>query len=104
MRELGHGFQEAIYQRALAIELVNAGLVVTREAQIPIFYKGAPIGTFIADFVVENSVIVELKALDALLQPVHFGQCLNYMRVSNLNVGLLINFGRPRLEWRRLSR
>ena len=104
MNELGHGFQEAVYQRALSLELNEAGLALEREAQFPLFYKGNSIGTFIADFVVESSVIVELKALDAPLQPAHFGQCLNYMRVSQLNAGLLINFGRPKLEWRRLNR
>ena len=104
MNELGHGFLEPIYQRALNRELTDAGLSVEREVKFPIFYKGDQIGTFIADFVVENSVIVELKALDSLLQPIHFGQCLNYMRVSNLNVGLVINFGRPKLEYRRLNR
>jgi len=104
MNELGHGFQEAIYQRALSFELSEAGLTVEREAQFPVLYKGNPMGTFIADFVVENSVIVELKAVDAPLHPAHLGQCLNYMRVSNLNAGLLINFGRPKLEYRRLNR
>ena len=104
MNELGHGFNEVIYQRALSFELIEAGLAVQREAQFPVFYKGNPIGTFIADFVVESSVIVELKALDAPLQSNHLGQCLNYMRVSNLNAGLLINFGRPKLEYRRLNR
>ena len=104
MNHVGHGFQEAIYQRALNLELTQAGLEVEREVQFPMSYKGNPIGMFIADFVVENSVIVELKALDAPLQPAHFGQCLNYMRVSALNAGLLINFGRPKLEYRRLNR
>jgi len=104
MNELGHGFQEALYQRALSVELMDAGLTVQREVQFPVLYKGNPIGKFIADFVVEDSVIVELKALDGPLQPTHFGQCLNYMRVSNLNAGLLINFGRPKLEYRRLNR
>ena len=104
MNELGHGFNEVIYQRALALELAEAGLSVEREAQYPIFYKGNSIGMFIADFVVEGSVIVELKALDAPLHPGHLGQCLNYMRVSQLKAGLLINFGRPKLEYRRLNR
>jgi len=104
MNELGHGFQEAIYQRALNFELSEAGFDVEREVQFPVLYKGNPMGIFVADFVVENSVIVELKAVDAPLHPAHLGQCLNYMRVSNLNAGLLINFGRPKLEYRRLNR
>ena len=104
MNELGHGFPEAIYQRALSCELIEAGLTVQREAQFPVLYKGNSVGVFIADFVVQNWVIVELKAFDGALLPAHYGQCMNYMRVSNLNAGLLINFGRPKLEYRRLNR
>ena len=66
-------------------------------------YKDQEIGIFVADLIADRNVIIELKALDAPLQPFHFGQCLNYMRVSAIPTGLVINFGRPRLEWRRLS-
>jgi GxxExxY protein len=83
--------------------LQEAGIHVDREARFPVLYKGQEIGIFVADLVADRSVIVELKALDAPLQPFHFGQCLNYMRVSAIPTGLVINFGRPRLEWRRLS-
>jgi GxxExxY protein len=103
MGRLGHGFAEVIYQRALTLELQEAGIHVDREARFPVLYKGQEIGIFVADLVADRSVIVELKALDAPLQPFHFGQCLNYMRVSAIPTGLVINFGRPRLEWRRLS-
>ena len=103
INRLGHGFAEVIYQRALTLELQDRGIQVEREVRFPVLYKGQEIGMFVADLIADRSVIVELKALDALLQPFHFGQCLNYMRVSAISTGLVINFGRPRLEWRRLS-
>lgn len=103
MATLGHGFAEVIYQRALTLELLEAGIQVDREVRFPVVYKGQEIGIFVADLIAEGRVIIELKALDSALLPAHFGQCLNYMRVSAIPVGLLINFGRPRLEWRRLS-
>jgi GxxExxY protein len=98
---LGNGFLEAVYQRALAYELALAGLVVEREVGFRIAYKGEAIGTYIADLVVERSVIVELKAIDALGQN-HVGQCLNYLRASGLRTALLLNFGRPKLEFKRV--
>jgi len=103
MGKLGHGFAEVIYHRALTLELQDLGLQVDREVRFPVIYKGQEIGIFIADLIADGSVIIELKALDAPLQPFHLGQCLNYMRVSAIPTGLVINFGRPRLEWRRLS-
>ena len=103
MGRLGHGFAEVIYQRALTLELQEAGIQVDREVRFPVLYKGQEIGIFVADLIANGSVIIELKALDAPLQPFHFGQCLNYMRVSAIPTGLVINFGRPRIEWRRLS-
>lgn len=103
MGKLGHGFAEVIYQRALTLELQEGGIQVEREVRFPVLYKDQEVGIFVADLIADRSVIVELKALDAPLQPFHFGQCLNYMRVSAIPTGLVINFGRPRLEWRRLS-
>jgi len=101
--QLGHGFAEAVYQRAPTLELQEAGIQVDREVRSPVLYKGQEVGIFVADLIANQSVIIELKALDAALQPVHFGQCLNYMRVSAIPTGLVVNFGRPRIEWRRLS-
>ena len=103
MGKLGHGFAEVIYQRALAIELQEVGIRVEREVRFPVLYKDQEIGVFVADLIAEGNVIIELKALDGLLQPFHYGQCLNYMRVSAIPTGLVVNFGRPRIEWRRLS-
>lgn len=100
---LGNGFQEVIYQRALAWEMRQAGLEFAREIEQDIFYKELPepIGTRRADFVVESKVLVELKALTKL-EDVHWAQALNYLRAYRLEVGLLINFGAKSLEFKRL--
>jgi GxxExxY protein len=100
---LGSGFQELIYQRALAIEMQRAGLEFARELSQDIFYKeiGAPIGSRRADFVVQGKVLVELKAVTKL-EDVHLAQVLNYLRAYELQVGLLINFGSKSLTFKRL--
>jgi GxxExxY protein len=100
---LGNGFQEVIYQRALAWELGQAGLSFAREIEQDIFYKELekPIGRRRADFVVEGKVLVELKAVIAL-ENVHLAQTLNYLKAYNLEVGLLINFGSKSLTVKRV--
>ncbi len=100
---LGNGFQEVIYQRALAFEMTQAGLAFAREIEQHIFYKelSEPIGTRRADFVVEGKVLVELKAISAL-EDAHMAQTLNYLKAYRLEVGLLINFGSKSLVFKRL--
>ena len=100
---LGNGFQEVIYQRALAWEMMQAGLEFAREIEQDIYYKDLdkPIGTRRADFVVEGKVLVELKAL-VTLEDVHLAQALNYLKAYRLEVGLLINFGSKSLTFKRL--
>lgn len=100
---LGNGFQEVIYQRALAYELSQLDLAFEREINQEIFYKDLPrpIGTRRADFVVEGKILVELKAV-ATLEPVHYAQVLNYLRAYRLEVGLLLNFGSKSLVLKRL--
>lgn len=100
---LGNGFQEVIYQRALAWELSQAGLSFEREIEQEIYYKALldPIGTRRADFVVEGKVLVELKAI-VELEDVHLAQILNYLKAYRLKVGLLINFGSKSLTFKRL--
>jgi len=98
---LGNGFQEVIYQRALAIEMEKQGLAFSREQEMPIFYDGIDIGTRRVDFLVENRVLVELKAL-IKLEDVHLAQALNYLEAFKLPTGLLINFGARSLEFKRL--
>jgi len=100
---LGNGFQEVIYQRALAWEMAQKNLGFAREIEQEIFYKDLPkpIGTRRADFVVENKVLVELKAIKEL-EDVHLAQALNYLKAYKLEVGLLINFGSKSLTFKRL--
>ena len=100
---LGNGFQEVIYQRALALEMAQAGLTFAREIERNIFYKEVPkpIGTRRADFVVEGKVLVELKAISEL-EEVHIAQLLNYLKAYRLEVGLLLNFGSKSLTFKRL--
>ena len=100
---MGNGFQELIYQRALAWEFSQAGLSFAREIEQQIFYKelAEPIGTRRADFVVEGKVLVEIKAIIEL-DDVHLAQVLNYLKAYRLEVGLLINFGSKSLTFRRL--
>ena len=98
---LGNGFQEVIYQRALAIEMRKMGLSFAREPEILLFYDGEEIGSRRVDFLVENQVMVELKALTAI-EAVHLAQGLNYLVAYKLDKGLLINFGAKSLEVKRL--
>ena len=97
---LGSGFLEKIYENALAIELRHDGLKVAPQYPIRVFYRNEPVGDFCADMLVEDSVIVELKAARTL-DDVHSAQCLNYLKATGFNVALLVNFGRPRVEVKR---
>ncbi len=98
---LHSGFQEVIYQRALAIEMTNQQLRYQREQEMPIFYDGRAIGTRRVDFFVEDTIMVEIKAV-AYLEDVHLAQSMNYCQAYNLPMGLLINFGGRSLEFRRV--
>jgi GxxExxY protein len=100
-RQLGPGFQEVIYQRALARELPAHNLDFSREVWIDVHYKGAKIGSKRVDFVIE-AVMVEIKA-KAELEPVEFVQTLSYLKASGYKVGLLLNFGGPKLQIKRLA-
>lgn len=98
---LGNGFQEVIYQRALALELSNAGVEFAREVEMPIHYGGEEIGMRRADFLVDGKIMVELKAVIEL-EDVHLAQAINYLEAYNIEVGLLINFGARSLQVKRL--
>ena len=100
---LGNGFQEVIYQRALAYEFGQKGLDYKREIEQEIFYKELtqPIGTRRADFVIEEKVLVEIKAIKEL-EDVHLAQILNYLKAYRLEVGLLINFGSKSMVFKRV--
>ena len=99
---LGNGFQEVIYQRALAIEMTDQGISFGREHEMPIFYGEQQIGTRRADFLVEGVVAVELKATTKL-EDLHLAQAINYLEAFDLEVGLLINFGARSLEFKRVT-
>lgn len=99
---LGNGFQEVIYQRALAIEMSKNNLSFKREMAMNIYYDNEHIGTRRVDFFVEDKVMVELKAL-VNLEQVHLAQALNYLEAYKIEVGLLINFGSPSLQFKRLT-
>ena len=99
---LGNSFQEVIYQRCLELEMKKQGLIFSREVEIPIFYDGIKVGTRRVDFLVEEKVLVEMKAVTQL-EKVHLAQALNYLESFKLQVGLLINFGSTRLEFKRLT-
>lgn len=94
---LGPGFQEVIYQRCLAIELERIGLVYSREQEHIVYYQGVEVGTRRADFVIENKIVVEIKAL-VNLEDVHLAQAKNYVVAYDFPNGLLINFGSRSLQ------
>lgn len=99
---LGSGFQEVIYQRALEIEFDASDIFYSREQTMPVMYKGNQIGTRRVDFLVEDEISVEIKAVAELLD-VHLAQAINYLEAYNLEIGLLINFGSDSLEFKRLK-
>ncbi len=94
---LKNGFQEVIYQRSLEIELTNRNIPAHREISIPIYYKGIDVGTRRVDFLIDDKICVELKAV-IMLEDVHLAQALNYREAFNLEIGLLLNFGSKSLE------
>lgn len=99
---LGNGFQEVIYQGALEIELKKQGLGFQREFQMPVFYDGQNSGSRRVDFLVEEKISVELKAL-IQLQDVHLAQAMNYLEAYHLEIGMLLNFGAKSPEYKRLT-
>jgi len=101
-KTLGNGFQEVIYQRALSIELKLAGIPHKREFEMPIYYRNEKIGTRRVDFLINETISVELKAITEL-EAVHFAQAINYLEAYNLEIGLLINFGETSLNVKRLT-
>jgi GxxExxY protein len=100
-RTMGNGFQEVVYQRCLAIELGLAALEFSREVEQDIFYEGVHVGTRRADFIVENDIVIEIKALIGL-EDVHLAQTKNYLVAYQKPVGLLINFGSASLQFKRV--
>lgn len=101
--ELGAGFLESVYQRALLLALHSRGIPATGRHPITVHFRGHCVGEFVADILVAEKVIVELKATKTIA-PEHQAQVINYLNATGIEVGLLINFGNPRLEYRRFTR
>jgi GxxExxY protein len=101
--QLGSGFLEKVYENALLHELRKAGLGVEQQRPVQVWYDGTIVGDYITDILVENRVVVEIKAV-AGLERAHYSQCANYLRATGLRVCLLLNFARPTLELRRIVR
>lgn len=100
--ELGCGFLESVYQNALQIALKDKGLSAQAQASLKVMFRNQTVGEFFPDIIVEESVLVELKAVKALA-PEHLAQVMNYLKATGIEVGLLINFGSPKLEYRRFG-
>ena len=100
-KKLGNGFQEVIYQRALAIEMKFQGLEFEREKNMSIYYRDSNIGTRRVDFFVEEQIMVEIKA-KLELNDAHLNQAMNYLEAYNMKIGLLINFGARSLQFKRV--
>jgi GxxExxY protein len=98
---LGAGFLEKVYERALLTELRLRGIRVEAQVRFPVVYKGSPAGDYFADVLVERRLILEIKCVERL-GPDQQAQCLNYLRASGLRFGLLVNFFRPKVEWKRV--
>ena len=99
--KLGHGFLEKVYENALAIELAKTSLTVETQKPISVCYEGQVVGEYYADMLVNDEIIVELKAVKAI-EAIHFAQCLNYLKATGKKLGLLINFGGDRVTVRRV--
>lgn len=98
---LGAGYLEAVYRRALAVELICLDIPVDQERPFRVMYRGEMVGSYQADLVIAEQVIVETKACEGLTDA-HVGQLLNYLKCSGLRAGLLMNFGKPRMQFRRV--
>jgi GxxExxY protein len=98
---LGTGFLEKVYENALVEELKRRGIHGLRQHRIAVHYKDVPVGDYVADLLVENKVIIELKCVEALAEE-HTAQCLNYLRATGVRVAMLLNFQKPRLDFKRI--
>ena len=104
LNELGPGFLESVYEKAMLIALSESGVPVQCQAPIEVLFRGKSVGEFYADLLVDRKVIVELKAVPSPLSPIHEAQSINYLNATGIQIGLLLNFGNPKLQYRRLTR
>ena len=99
---LGAGFLEKVYENALTHELIKSGLHAHQQSPIKVLYDGVVVGDYVADIVVDNAVLLELKAVKAL-DDIHFAQCINYLKATGMKICLLINFGQPKIDIKRFA-
>ena len=100
--ELGVGFLESVYEKALLVALRQKGFEVESQVSLKVTFRGFTVGDFFADVVVGGKILIELKAVDSLSKQ-HYAQVLNYLKATGIEVGLIVNFGNPRLEYRRFE-
>ncbi len=103
INELGSGFLESVYEKAMVIALAETGIFVEAQKPVTVHFRGKVIGNYYADLLIERKVLVELKAVKSL-NPEHHAQVINYLNATCIEVGLLINFGNPKLEFKRFTR
>jgi GxxExxY protein len=103
INELGAGFLESVYEKAMVVALRQKGVSASAQHPVHVMFRGHWVGEFYADILVEGKVVVELKAVKAIL-PEHKAQLINYLKATGIEVGLLINFGNPKLQYRRCTR
>lgn len=101
--ELGAGFLESVYEKALLIALKDKGLTVLQQVPLKVSFRNQTVGDFVADIIAENKVLIELKSVKNLT-PEHQAQIINYLRATSIEIGLLVNFGNSKLEFRRFKR
>jgi len=101
LNELGHGFVEKPYENALVVEFDRRNISARQQSRYDILYKGVSVGTYIPDLIVFETIVVDTKVIDRITEH-EVGQMLNYLKLTGLKVGLIINFRRAKLEWKRI--
>ena len=101
LNELGHGLREKTYERALCIELRHQGLLVETQKAYPVYYRDEHTDDYIPDIEIEGRLIVEVKTTESIVDE-HIGQVLNYLRISGLEAGVIVNFKHPKLQWKKV--
>ena len=101
LNEIGHGLREKTYERGLCVEFKHQGITFQPQHSYPVFYRGEHIDDYVPDLEVEGRLIVEIKTVDKIIQE-HLGQVLNYLKISGLEAGIILNFKHPKLEWKKM--
>ena len=102
-KELGAGFVESVYEKALQVALMHKGISVSLQVPLSVRFRGVNVGDFYADMIIEGKVLVELKAVSRILNE-HKAQVINYLKATGIEIGLLVNFGNPKVDYYRLHK